>query len=176
MRKELPLVRARCSIFKMVKYPLLGAAFICCLDVLPKIAEAQHFGITDRTETREWAPPAIQHAQQMRKHKDSDHGSQSTPTIISRFSTDEDPSGQIATFQPGAATFTANNAFFQDLGTNGRTCFTCHQPQKWMDNQRVGRSLSVRRQQGHRSAVLAGRRRDVSDRRRLYNRSEAKSL
>jgi hypothetical protein len=113
----------------MVKYPLLGAAFICCLDVLPKIAEAQHFGITDRTEMREWAPPAIQHAQQMRKHKDSDHGSQSTPTIISRFSTDEDPSGQIATFQPGAATFTANNAFFQDLGTNGRTCFTCHQPQ-----------------------------------------------
>ena len=25
-----------------------------------------------------------------------------------------------------------NNAFFQDLGTNGRTCFTCHRPaQAW---------------------------------------------
>jgi hypothetical protein len=23
----------------------------------------------------------------------------------------------------------AKNAFFQDLGSNGRTCFTCHQPQ-----------------------------------------------
>jgi cytochrome c peroxidase len=129
MRKELPTVRARRSIFKVIEYPLLGAALICYLDVLPEIAAAQHIGITDRTETREWAPPAIQHAQQMRKYKDSDHGSQSTPNVISRFSTDEDPSGEIATFQPGATTFTANNAFFQDLGTNGRTCFTCHQPQ-----------------------------------------------
>ena len=35
----------------------------------------------------------------------------------------------MATFQPGGATFTFNNAFFQNLGTNGRTCFSCHQPQ-----------------------------------------------
>ena len=35
----------------------------------------------------------------------------------------------IASFRPGAATITAKNPFFQDLGTNGRTCFTCHQPQ-----------------------------------------------
>src|SRR5215467_11412728 len=128
MPKELPIVRARRAAFKVVKYPILGAALICCLDALPEIAAAQHLGITDRTQTLEWAPPAIQHAQQMRKYKDSDHGSQSTPKIISGFSVDEDPSGQIATFQPGA-TFTANNAFFRDLGTNGRTCFTCHQPQ-----------------------------------------------
>ena len=26
-------------------------------------------------------------------------------------------------------TDTASNAFFQNLGTNGRTCFTCHEPQ-----------------------------------------------
>ena len=131
MRKELPLVRARRSIFKVVKYPVLGAAFICYLDVLPEIAAAQHFGITDRTQTREWAPGAIEHAQQMRKYQDSDHGSQPTPKIICRFCTYEDPSGQIATFQPGGTTFTANNAFFQPpLGsTNQRTCFTCHQPQ-----------------------------------------------
>jgi len=31
--------------------------------------------------------------------------------------------------QPNGATITANNAFFQDLGTNGRRCVTCHQPQ-----------------------------------------------
>jgi cytochrome c peroxidase len=41
---------------------------------------------------------------------------------------DPDPSGAIATFQPNGPTITANNAFFQNLGTNGRTCFTCHQP------------------------------------------------
>jgi cytochrome c peroxidase len=49
--------------------------------------------------------------------------------MISRYSTDRDETGEIATFQPGGATLTANNAFFQDIGTNGRTCFTCHQPQ-----------------------------------------------
>jgi cytochrome c peroxidase len=42
---------------------------------------------------------------------------------------DQDPNGAVATFQPGGATFPANNAFFENLGTNGRTCFTCHQPQ-----------------------------------------------
>ena len=42
---------------------------------------------------------------------------------------DEDPSGKIATFQPSGAIQTATNAFFQNLGGNGRTCFTCHQPQ-----------------------------------------------
>jgi hypothetical protein len=129
MRKELPIVRARRSIFKVVKYPVLGAAFICYLDVLPEIAAAQHFGITDPAQTLEWAPGAIEHAQQMRKYQDSDHGSQPTPKIISRFCTYEDPSGQIATFQPGGTTFTANNVFFQPLGINQRSCFTCHQPQ-----------------------------------------------
>jgi hypothetical protein len=34
-----------------------------------------------------------------------------------------DPTGVLATFQPNGATLTANNAFFQNLGTNGRTCF-----------------------------------------------------
>jgi hypothetical protein len=39
------------------------------------------------------------------------------------------PSGRVATYQPGGATATAGNAFFTPFGTNGRTCFTCHQPQ-----------------------------------------------
>jgi hypothetical protein len=41
---------------------------------------------------------------------------------------DPDPSGAIATFQPDGLTVTAKSAFFQNLGTNDRTCFTCHQP------------------------------------------------
>jgi cytochrome c peroxidase len=35
----------------------------------------------------------------------------------------------IATDQPGGATETSGNAFFLDLGSNERTCLTCHQPQ-----------------------------------------------
>jgi hypothetical protein len=65
----------------------------------------------------------------MRRYKDPDRSVQHTPRVIDRFSVDEDPKGAIASFQPNGATVTANNAFFKDMGTNGRTCFTCHQPQ-----------------------------------------------
>jgi hypothetical protein len=40
-----------------------------------------------------------------------------------------DPSGQVSTVLLGGRLSTATNSFFQNLGTNGRTCFTCHQPQ-----------------------------------------------
>jgi len=60
------------------------------------------------------------------------------PLIASRTATaaDDDPniikthnaSGQLRTFNAAGA-LDLNNPFFQDLGTNGRTCFTCHQPQ-----------------------------------------------
>ncbi len=76
-----------------------------------------------------FAPGMIQHMQEMRRFKDPDRGAQATPDMISRFDVERDATGAIATFQPGGATFTVNNAFFQNLGTNGRTCFTCHQPQ-----------------------------------------------
>ena len=56
-------------------------------------------------------------------------GSKPTPPVILRFGVDVDLSGAVTTFQPNVATFTFNNAFFRNLGTNGRTCFSCHQPQ-----------------------------------------------
>ena len=52
-----------------------------------------------------------------------------TPAVIPQMQIDDDPSGKIATFQPRGATQTASNAFFQNLGSNGRTCFSCHEPQ-----------------------------------------------
>ena len=56
-------------------------------------------------------------------------GRQATPPVIPQLAIDDDPSGKIATFQPNGVTLTEFNPFFQNLGTNGRTCFTCHQPQ-----------------------------------------------
>ena len=42
-----------------------------------------------------------------------------------------DPSGQLRTFTTNNG-FDLDNPFFQDLGTNGRVCFTCHRPdQGW---------------------------------------------
>ncbi len=73
---------------------------------------------------------AIAHAQKMRKlFPDIDASAQVAPAIIPEFEIDPDPGGAIATFQPNGATITAKNGFFQNLGKNGRTCFTCHRPQ-----------------------------------------------
>ncbi|HKV05105.1 MAG TPA: hypothetical protein VJO53_08370 [Candidatus Acidoferrales bacterium] len=52
-------------------------------------------------------------------------GSGSLIPVFQEFS---DPFGSFATVDLGGPTDTANNAFFQDLGTNGRRCVTCHQP------------------------------------------------
>src|SRR5438093_12702380 len=76
-----------------------------------------------------WQPAAIAHAQAMRSFPDASSGEQQTPALIPELGTDVDPTGLVATFQPDGKTPTSGNAFFQDLGTNGRTCFTCHQPQ-----------------------------------------------
>jgi hypothetical protein len=76
-----------------------------------------------------WQAGAIHHAQKMRRYADVDRGEQPTPPVIPRFGEHLDPSGRIATLQPGGPTLTAQNAFFGNLGTNGRTCLSCHQPQ-----------------------------------------------
>jgi hypothetical protein len=72
----------------------------------------------------------VAHARRMRQlFPDPGAGRQKTPPVIPQFEVDFDPSGAIATFQPSGSTATAQSPFFQNLGTNGRTCFTCHQPQ-----------------------------------------------
>src|SRR4029077_2077705 len=73
---------------------------------------------------------AIEHAQKMpRLFPDIGVGAQATTFVIPGLEIDRDPGGAIASFQPNGPTLTAKNGFFQNLGTNGRTCFTCPQPQ-----------------------------------------------
>ena len=109
------------DISRVLKILALETAFVCLGCGAPQITAAQ--------DAPAFAPGMIDHAQKMRQFPDPDHGAQPTPPVIPRFSLDPDPSGAVSTFQPGGATFTFNNAFFQNLGTNGRTCFSCHQPQ-----------------------------------------------
>ena len=71
----------------------------------------------------------IGHMQKMRRYKDHDCGVEHIPPVIDRFRVHQDPKGAIASFQPNGATITSNNAFFKDMGTNGRSCFTCHRPE-----------------------------------------------
>jgi cytochrome c peroxidase len=51
----------------------------------------------------------------------------SSSQFVPRFQEFVDPDGRFANFNPGGPTDTTKNAFFQDLGTNGRRCVTCHQ-------------------------------------------------
>ena len=76
-----------------------------------------------------WQAGAIRHMQEMRRFLDADSGRQPTAAIIPQFEQHLDGSGRIATLQPGGPTQTSQNAFFENMGTNGRTCFSCHQPQ-----------------------------------------------
>ncbi len=105
----------------------LGVAFACIAGSTSQITMAQK--APEATSMPDFAPAMIDHMQKMRRYRDTDHGAQPTPRIIDRFRVDLDPKGAIASFQPNGATITSNNAFFKDMGTNGRTCFTCHQPQ-----------------------------------------------
>ena len=48
--------------------------------------------------------------------------------IVPPFQIFADPDGAFATLNLGGPTDTTTNPFFQDLGSNGRRCVTCHQP------------------------------------------------
>jgi cytochrome c peroxidase len=50
------------------------------------------------------------------------------PAILPRLEIDKDPAGEVGTHIEQGATVTATNAFFRELGINGRSCATCHQP------------------------------------------------
>jgi cytochrome c peroxidase len=117
-----------CAFFSRIVPHAAAAAAILSLTIAITAGASAQPG-SDDAANRSWQAGAIRHAQQMRSYRDHDTGTQITPPVIPSFETDFDRSGLIASDQPGGATRTASNPFFQDLGTNGRTCYTCHQPQ-----------------------------------------------
>ena len=107
---------------------IIGAMAVWLASSASSLAIAQQAGTAADAPFPAFAPGMIDHMQAMRRFKDPDQSVQRAPPIIPRFQIDNDPAGAVATFQPTGATFPARNAFFQNLGTNGRTCFSCHQP------------------------------------------------
>src|SRR6516225_1735316 len=95
-----------------------------CSSLAPSVAQTP----ADDAANTAWQAGMILHMQRMRAFHDVNTGTQSTPPVIGQNTTDADPGGTISTYQPNGSTPTSN-PFFQDLGTNERTCFTCHQPQ-----------------------------------------------
>src|SRR5690349_17936411 len=74
-----------------------------------------------------WMPPVVKQSHAVAVPQTT--SGTAAPSTIPQFSQQTNWAGQIATFQPRGDTPTAGNAFFASLGSNGRTCFTCHQPQ-----------------------------------------------
>jgi cytochrome c peroxidase len=73
---------------------------------------------------------AVAHLQKMQQlFPQAPAAAQTAPSQLPQYQTNSDDEGSIGTYQPNGATVIPSTAFFQNLGTNGRTCFTCHQPQ-----------------------------------------------
>jgi hypothetical protein len=135
------------------KYPSITGALkasvgTIILAVIASGAAQPAFADSSNGGTPAFAPGMIRHMQAMRRFHDPGQGVQVAPPAISRFELDQDPAGAVATFQPGGATFTFNNAFFQNLGTNGRTCFSCHQPQSGWSVSAAGVAASFVKSDG----------------------------
>src|SRR5579863_649656 len=110
----------------VIKYASATAALLSVAIIAPATSAQS---ASDDAANNAWQRGAIAHAQKMRAFPDTDAGNQPTPDEIPAFDTSFDPAGSIATVNRTGPTPTASNAFFQSLGTNDRTCFTCHQPQ-----------------------------------------------
>ena len=54
------------------------------------------------------------------------------PATVPQVELDLEATGFEGTYNVNGPTATASNPFFQSLGTNGRSCFTCHQPANGM--------------------------------------------
>jgi cytochrome c peroxidase len=54
------------------------------------------------------------------------------PAVINQREEYTNPSGRLGSYLPFGPVTTKQNAFFQSLGTNGRSCATCHQPPSGM--------------------------------------------
>ncbi len=72
-----------------------------------------------------WAERAAKDAMKMPTPEPS---VEEPPPVIPKFAKFPNSEGSLGTYQPSGPTNTTAEAFFQPLGTNGRTCQTCHQP------------------------------------------------
>jgi cytochrome c peroxidase len=116
-------------LINVMRFSAIGAMVVWLASSVSSLAIAQQAGTAAGAQFPAFAPGMIDHLQAMRRFTDPDQSVQQAPPIIPRFQIDDNAAGAVATFQPAGATFPANDAFFQNLGTNGRSCFSCHEPQ-----------------------------------------------
>ena len=131
-------------LINVMRISAIGAMFIWLASSMSSLAIAQQAGIAADAQFPAFAPGMIDHMQAMRRFTDPDQSVQQAPPIIPRFQIDDNPAGAVATFQPAGATFPANDAFFQNLGTNGRSLFQLPSAAERLERQRGRRRGALR--------------------------------
>jgi cytochrome c peroxidase len=91
---------------------------------------AQAQPVTEDRANEAWRAETTRQTQEAPSIVESSPSPQPTPTLIAKFELHADPSGRVGSLNMNGSTTTATSPFFQDLGRNQRTCFTCHQPQE----------------------------------------------
>ncbi len=114
----------RTAVRKSLIALVLGAAILCGPAARPAAADPDAVPLT-ATGQPQWALTSILQALGLAR---SGNSVEPAPPVIPQTQGFLDASGYFATVQPSGATRTAGQPFFQPLGTNGRTCQTCHQP------------------------------------------------
>ena len=89
-----------------------------------------------------WAGQALRDAS--RSRPPGSISAEPAPAVIPELQRFRDPDGYTANYQSAGETATEGEAFFMPLGTNGRTCQTCHQPSAgWsITPSRISKSIS----------------------------------
>src|SRR5215813_8131476 len=126
-RRTRPMLTKRTYVASLAIISATGLTYL--LSSGAQVAVAQ-FSNRGSGTTPSFAPASIRQSQAMRRFMDPRGSAQQTPPTIQQFSTDSDPSGKVATFQPSGATNTANNAVDQSRGTGDHSGSSRSEPQR----------------------------------------------
>ena len=136
---------------RMLRYSLLSAASLLCLAVPQGPLSAQTYEEAPTAPPTNPAPPDSVDAGAVKVPPKSPPYLLSTyrsnlyaplpakiwkqggiPKVINQSEQFKNPHGKVGNYNVPGVTITANNAFFQSLGQNGRSCVTCHNPPSGM--------------------------------------------
>ena len=104
----------------------LALSASCALPIRPAAAADVDTIPTTASGQPLWAQGSI--LQALRNRPPVSLPTETAPLVIPSLQVFLDPAGAAANFHAGNAIVTAGQSFFQPLGSNGRTCQTCHQP------------------------------------------------
>ena len=127
LQHQLAKINGRCRIPSGKIPPSTGWLMAATLLVVLGLASAACAQSNSPDGPPAWLQPTWNQARDIRLLSEILEGD--IPPTIPQFLTLPDHTGKISSYQPAGDTTTKSNAFFQSLGTNGRTCFSCHQPQ-----------------------------------------------